>query len=118
VRDDPVSLGDIEGVPVHAGGKQIGTVSGVYLDQGLARVVGLEVAAVDGRRSFVPWVAVTFQGRVVDIESRLLLGGGQVDYDARHGACLSGNDTVPPAVFEAGEIEHPGASGDTVLAAA
>jgi hypothetical protein len=119
MTDDTVSLADIEGVPVHAGRERIGTVSGVFFDLGLARVVGLEVAAADGQSAFVPWVATSRQGRAVRIESRLVLvGGAPVDYYARHGVCLSGVGLAGLIATQTGEIECPTDSGDGVLAAA
>jgi hypothetical protein len=119
MTDAPISLAEIEGMPVHAGRERIGTVSGVFLDLGLARVVGLEVAAADGHSSFVPWVATSRHRQGVRIESRLVIvEGEQVNYYTRHGVCLSGAELGRLSVSTTGDIERAQTTDNSVLAAA
>jgi hypothetical protein len=60
-------------------------VSAVFLDAPGTKLIGLEVSSADGGRRFLPWVAASVGGRVVEAASSLLLVDASDDY-VRNGA--------------------------------
>lgn len=45
----------------------------MFLDRAGRRAIGLEVSSADRIRRFVPWVAVRSDGRIVAVESALVI---------------------------------------------
>ena len=67
------SLAELLGTPCRVRGLLIGEVTAVIVDADLTRVLGLDVRSKDGRRLFLPWVAVDRDGNGLDISSAFLL---------------------------------------------
>jgi len=84
-------LGELLGRPVRlvSADLRLGAVAGVYLDERLERVIGLQVSSRDGRARFLPWVASGFDEVGVHVRSALLLlETGELDPYLRRGARL------------------------------
>lgn len=67
------SLAGVLGVPVRVESTCIGHVAGVVGDSGFGRVIGLDVAASDGSRKFLPWVAASVARGEILVSSALVL---------------------------------------------
>ena len=68
-----VLLSELLGLPVRIGSLRAGEVTGVFVDQRAHRAIGLEVVGPRGTYHFLPWVAATFGGAAVFLDSSLLL---------------------------------------------
>jgi len=67
------SLADLLGAAVRVGTVRVGEVVGVLLDRDGLRAIGLEVSSAGGTKRFVPWFAARRDGRVVAVESALVI---------------------------------------------
>ena len=81
-------LGRVLGAQVRLEGSRVGEVAGLVLDARREHVIGLEVRGVDGRRRFLPWIAMTLDGGVVTPSSSLVLVEDDLDGYARLGASI------------------------------
>jgi hypothetical protein len=73
------------GRAIRVGTVRVGEVTGVLVDAGQLRPIGLEVASGGGARRFLPWFAASVEPEGVRIESALLLVD-EVDAYERLGA--------------------------------
>jgi hypothetical protein len=67
-----VAAASLLGSAVHVSGSRIGHVTGVYVDPGSARALGLEVRTPDRRMLFLPWVATYARGGHLTADSSLV----------------------------------------------
>jgi len=77
------SLAGLVGVPCHVRGLRMGEVTSVIVDADVTRVLGLDVRSADGRRLFLPWVAVELDDDGVEICSAYLLVDAGDSYETR-----------------------------------
>jgi hypothetical protein len=77
----PDSLADLLGAVVRVGTVRVGEVVGVYVDRGGGRAIGLEVSGAGGIRRFLPWFAVRQEGRIVVVESALVIVDDGASYE-------------------------------------
>ena len=87
----PTPLSAILGASVETAEDQVGVVSDVLADEWGEYVVGLEVAATNERRWFLPWVATTFEDGVARAATPLVfIAPEQLVFYVERGTRLAG----------------------------
>jgi len=79
-------------------------VTSVIVDADVTRVLGVDVRCTDGRRLFLPWVAVELADDGVDIRSAFLLVDAGDSYSRRGARGIS--DLAELARLRAGDEGH------------
>jgi hypothetical protein len=79
----PATLAELVGVPCRVRGAPIGEVTSLIVDADVTRVLGLDVRERNGRRLFLPWVAVELDDDGVNVRSAYLLVDAGDSYTKR-----------------------------------
>jgi hypothetical protein len=80
---DAGSLPALLGRTVRVGDVLVGQVSGILVDAGTTRAIGLEISGAGDARRFLPWFAAHVDESVVSVDSAFLLVDGIEGYERR-----------------------------------
>jgi hypothetical protein len=112
---------DVLGAPVRVRDVRLGTVTGVVGDGPVERLIGLEVTSRDGRRWFLPSVAVSHEAGAIHVHSTLVLvETGDLEGYGRLGAVVIRDpaELERLVVDEDGRFLRDGAESDSLPAPA